>query len=49
MRSTNNMEDYYVTQKAFNELKRDLEEIQTQKKWEIAELLKKTSSQKNIL
>jgi len=43
------MEDYYVTQKAFNELKRDLEEIQTQKKWEIAEWLKEASAQGDML
>jgi len=43
------MEDYYVTQKAFNELKKQLEELQTNKKWEIASWLKEASAQGDML
>ena len=39
------MEEYYVTQKALRQLKEELNELQTKKKWEIAAWLKETSAQ----
>ena len=39
------MEKYFITQKAFKNLKRELEELQTVKKWEIASWLKEASTQ----
>src|SRR3989344_5915027 len=39
------MEEYYVTQKAFNQLKEELSELETKKKWEIAAWLIEASAQ----
>ncbi|OGZ57978.1 MAG: hypothetical protein A3F94_03230 [Candidatus Spechtbacteria bacterium RIFCSPLOWO2_12_FULL_38_22] len=39
------MEEYYVTQKAFNQLKEELSELETKKKWEIAAWLREASAQ----
>ena len=43
------MEEYYVTQKAFHGLKRELEELQTKNKWEIAAWLREASAQGDML
>lgn len=43
------MEDYYVTQKAFNQLKAELEELENVKKWEIARWLKEAATQGDMI
>lgn len=43
------MEEYFVTQKAFKQLKIELEELQTIKKWEIASWLKEASTQGDMI
>jgi len=43
------MEEYFVTQKAFKQLKTELEKLQTVKKWEIASWLKEASAQGDMI